>query len=46
MYTYMYYIYIYVYICIYVDKTPPKWQENDLVSGGHGPAWPSWELAW
>ena len=28
------------------EKTPPKWQENDLVSGGHGPAWPSWELAW
>ena len=27
-------------------KTPPKWQKNDLVSGGHGPAWPSWELAW
>jgi len=27
-------------------KTPPKWQENDLVSGGHGPAWSSWELAW
>ena len=26
--------------------TPPKWQENDLVSGGHWPAWPSWELAW
>ena len=28
------------------DQTPPKWQKNDLVSGGHGPAWPSWELAW
>ena len=24
----------------------PKWQKNDLVSGGHGLAWPSWELAW
>ena len=23
-----------------------KTQKNDLVSGGHGPAWPSWELAW
>jgi len=29
-----------------VSQTPPKWQENDFVSGGHGPAWPSWELAW
>ena len=28
------------------SKTPPKWQKNDLVSGAHGPAWPSWELAW
>jgi len=27
------------------SKTPPKWQKNDLVSGGYGPAWPSWELA-
>ena len=28
------------------NKTPPKWQKNDLVSGVHWPAWPSWELAW
>ena len=27
-------------------KKPPKWQKNDLVSGGHGLAWPSLELAW
>ena len=27
-------------------ETPPKWQKNDLVLGGHWPAWPSWELAW
>jgi len=26
-------------------KKPPKWQKNDLVSGGHGPQW-SWRLAW
>ena len=26
--------------------TPPKWQKNDLVSEGHRPAWPRWELAW
>ena len=38
--------YTYTY-CYYYRETPPKWQENDdLVSGGHGPAWPSWELAW
>ena len=34
----------YVYVC--VRETPPKWQKNDLVWGDHGPAWPSWELAW
>jgi len=28
------------------EKPPPKWQKNDLVSGNHGPAWPSLELAW
>ena len=32
--------------CISIfQKTPPNWQKNDLVSGGHGPACPSWELA-
>jgi len=34
----------------YNSKEPtsylPKWQKNDLVSWGHGPAWPNWELAW
>jgi len=29
---------------MYYQKNPPKWQENDLVSGGHGPVWPIWEL--
>ena len=31
---------------LHTVSTPPKWQKNDLVSGGHGTAWPSWELAW
>jgi len=36
------YIYIYIHIHIYIyilgGKNPPKWQKNDLVSGGHGRA--------
>ena len=43
MYTYTQYIYINIYThihtCTYTYiKTPPKWQRNDLVSGGHGRA--------
>ena len=37
---------IFILLSLFILKTPPKWQKNDLVSGGHGPAWPSWELAW
>jgi len=43
------YMYLYVYIddrivwmkavdAAHMNKTPPKWQKNDLVSGGHGRA--------
>ena len=28
------------------QEHPAKMAENDLVSGGHWPAWPSWVLAW
>ena len=42
VYLYSYYIkYIYnihIYIYVFIEETPPKWQENDLVSGGHGKA--------
>ena len=31
-------IYVHVYVYMYIGKTPPKWQKNDLVSGGHGRA--------